>query len=829
MGLFGKNDKGQKPIEIQNTMEGVSANGHVINGINNRIEQHITYQKPTVVLPQPPPPVDEYCGREADAVKVLELLDNSHAVLVHTWGGIGKTEFALKLAQDRFFGKAVFFDCSNSVDTALANCTSGTTDYNQQVACAVNELREKEDWLAVFDNIQSAGDAAKVLERFNSFGIMLLMTARQNFNTSGCGKYELPTVEDGAELFRRYHIDEENGERRAYSEEELSCVNEIVRLAGGHTLTLELLAKTCRASGRSVFDILNAMEEKGFSLEGIAAKVTRKNADEAHRFIEHLEKLYDIAGVVENHSELIPLMKKLCVLDVSDTPSAELIRWCVIEDNDSLNELARLGWLREKALRYTMHNVVSEVLKRKLEPSYSDIEDTAEAINNELIAVWNDVERSYTPQPVQLQAKALLRLLKEDQPLLGGIANNAGLIEREQGRYAEALDYYKKALAIREKVLGKEHPSTATTYNNIAGLYHDMGDHEQALEYYKKALAIREKVLGQEHPSTATTYNNIALLYKSMGEYEQALDYYKKALEIYEKVLGKEHPDTATMYNNVAGLYRAKGEYTKALEYYKKDLAITEKVHGKEHPYTATTYNNIALLYKSMGDHEQALDYYKKALAICEKVLGKEHPYTATTYNNIAVLYRSMGEYKLALEYYKKDLAITEKVLGKEHPSTATTYNNIALLYQDMGDHEQALDYYKKALAIREKVLGKEHPDTAITYNNIAGLYQAMGDHEQALGYFKKALAIDEKVLGKAHPSTATTYHNIAALQLKLENLDDAARYFAAALKIYSLRNMEKDVCDELEGLIMVYSAKGGKPEGFQAWLDALLASPELP
>ncbi|MBR5949366.1 MAG: tetratricopeptide repeat protein, partial [Clostridia bacterium] len=520
MGLFGKNDKGQKPIEIQ--MKDVFANGDIIGGINNRIEKHITYQKPTVVLPQPPPPVDEYCGREADAFKVVELLDNSHAVLVHTWGGIGKTEFALKLAQDRFFGKAVFFDCSNSVDTALANCTSGTTDYNQQVACAVNELREKEDWLAVFDNIQSAGDAAKVLERFNSSGIMLLMTARQNFNTSGCGKYELPTVEDGAELFRRYHIDEENGERCAYSEEELSCVNEIVRLAGGHTLTLELLAKTCRASGRSVFDILKAMKEKGFSLEGIAAKVTRKNADEAHRFIEHLEKLYDIAGVVENHSELSPLMKKLCALDVSDTPSAELVRWCVIEDNDSLNELARLGWLREKALRYTMHNVVSEVLKQKIEPSYSDIEDTAEAINNELDSVWNDVERRYTPQPVQLQAKALLRSLKEDQPLLGDIANNAGLIERAQGRYAEALEYYKTDLAITEKVLGKEHPSTATTYNNIAVLYQAMGENEQALGYCKKALAIFEKVLGKEHPDTAGPYNNIAGLYQAMGEYTLA-------------------------------------------------------------------------------------------------------------------------------------------------------------------------------------------------------------------------------------------------------------------------------------------------------------------
>ena len=37
-----------------------------------------------------------------------------------------------------------------------------------------------------------------------------------------------------------------------------------------------------------------------------------------------------------------------------------------------------------------------------------------------------------------------------------------------------------------------------------------------------KDLAVREKVLGTEHPSTATTYNNIATIYQDMGKLEQA-------------------------------------------------------------------------------------------------------------------------------------------------------------------------------------------------------------------------------------------------------------------------------------------------------------------
>ena len=539
--------------------EHITAEGSVQIGNNNSITQNYFSSAPKAYLPAPPPPVDEYCGHENELNEIFERLTCGRNVLLHTWGGVGKTEFALKLAAEHFSGNAVFFDCSNSVNTALANCTVGSTDFGQQINCAVQELRERSSPLAIFDNVQSAQDAKTALSLLNGSGVRVVLTARKKLELNGCDEHELSTLgNDAAELFHRYHIEKENGVRRPYSEDELACVEKIVKLSGEHTLTLELLAKTCRASGRSVFDILKAMNEEGFSLEGINTRVVRQNEDTALRFIEHLEKLYDISGIVNEHAELIPLMKKLCVLDVSECHARDLVRWCTEEDNDRLNQLARLGWLREKGLRYTMHNVVSEVLKRKLEPKFADIEETAKALNMELDAIWNDTERRYSPQPALARARALLGACSEAQPLLGRIANDVGLIEQAQGRYNDSMACLEKALEIAKKALGKEHPSTATTYNNVALLYSDMGDYKQALDYYEKALEIKERVLGKEHPSTAATYNNIAGLYQAMGDYKQALDYFEKALAIAEKVLGKEHPSTVTVKNNINRLLSEK-------------------------------------------------------------------------------------------------------------------------------------------------------------------------------------------------------------------------------------------------------------------------------
>jgi len=115
------------------------------------------------------------------------------------------------------------------------------------------------------------------------------------------------------------------------------------------------------------------------------------------------------------------------------------------------------------------------------------------------------------------------------------------------------------------------------------------GQYWEAQPLLEKVLAIRRKVLGEEHPDTATSYNNLSLSLNPQRKYAAAEAGYKKALDIYRKTLGEEHPSTATSYTNLAGNLNAQGKYAAAEESYKKALAIRRKVLGKEHPSTATS------------------------------------------------------------------------------------------------------------------------------------------------------------------------------------------------------------------------------------------------
>ena len=73
---------------------------------------------------------------------------------------------------------------------------------------------------------------------------------------------------------------------------------------------------------------------------------------------------------------------------------------------------------------------------------------------------------------------------------------------------------------------------------------------------YQRALAIREKVLGPDHPNVAQSLNNLATLYHAQRKYVEAEPLYKRALTIWEKALGPDHPNVALALENYAKLLR---------------------------------------------------------------------------------------------------------------------------------------------------------------------------------------------------------------------------------------------------------------------------------
>ena len=132
-------------------------------------------------------------------------------------------------------------------------------------------------------------------------------------------------------------------------------------------------------------------------------------------------------------------------------------------------EEGRQNWEASKAIR-------TEVLTRSIK-AYGE-EDYRVA----------DARRAIT------QVGILERLTADQREQLADAdARNTRFIRfYREGNYAAAIKLAGETLSVREKILGPEHPDTATSLNNLAELYRVQANFADAGPLHQRALKIRE-------------------------------------------------------------------------------------------------------------------------------------------------------------------------------------------------------------------------------------------------------------------------------------------------------------------------------------------------
>lgn len=83
------------------------------------------------------------------------------------------------------------------------------------------------------------------------------------------------------------------------------------------------------------------------------------------------------------------------------------------------------------------------------------------------------------------------------------------------GRKSEIEPYYRRALAIREQMLGENHPDTLAMATALANLLQDEGKKQEAEGLYRRAMESRENTLGSKNPDVLNSITNLAMLLKS--------------------------------------------------------------------------------------------------------------------------------------------------------------------------------------------------------------------------------------------------------------------------------------------------------------------------
>ena len=79
----------------------------------------------------------------------------------------------------------------------------------------------------------------------------------------------------------------------------------------------------------------------------------------------------------------------------------------------------------------------------------------------------------------------------------------------------------RETLALRGKILGKEHPSRPGSMSSLAEVLGGQGKYAEAEVMYRETPALREKIQGKKHPDTLRSMNYLALALIGQGKYAE--------------------------------------------------------------------------------------------------------------------------------------------------------------------------------------------------------------------------------------------------------------------------------------------------------------------
>jgi CHAT domain-containing protein/tetratricopeptide (TPR) repeat protein len=243
-----------------------------------------------------------------------------------------------------------------------------------------------------------------------------------------------------------------------------------------------------------------------------------------------------------------------------------------------------------------------------------------------------------------------------------------GNLYRATGKYAQAEEQLGRALALRQQRLPASHEWIAASLNDLGLVYGDI-DNDKAISYFEKALAIYQRLHGRDHPKIAIAETNLGLSYSRLELYGDATNNFESALKIWERIYPNAHPTKAFLLYNLGETYWKLHDAKAAVEYYRKALMIYQQSYGNKHPDIATVHNALGRISLHQRDFQAALSHYQNAMIANVRNFNDEdskaNPRINEIYNG-RILLNSLLYKAQALEarYYHESIKLSDLTLG---------------------------------------------------------------------------------------------------------------------------------------------------------------------
>ena len=161
------------------------------------------------------------------------------------------------------------------------------------------------------------------------------------------------------------------------------------------------------------------------------------------------------------------------------------------------------------------------------------------------------------------QARPILPRMKS-RIIRAEFVREEALLAAAQGDDQKAVRLFEEAIAGFSRQYGATNLIHAQCAEELADVLVQSGSIDRARAEYNRALGIREKAVGKEHPAYANGLVTMARFRAQQSEIPEAKTSLEEALRVYRASYGERPKDLAAKLNNCAQVYHSLGDKEKA-------------------------------------------------------------------------------------------------------------------------------------------------------------------------------------------------------------------------------------------------------------------------
>ncbi|WP_137173627.1 tetratricopeptide repeat protein [Massilia sp. HP4] len=277
-----------------------------------------------------------------------------------------------------------------------------------------------------------------------------------------------------------------------------------------------------------------------------------------------------------------------------------------------------------------------------------------------------------------------------------------GQLCRRERRRDEARACLQESLALRERLLGDEHPATRAGRAALAALLLENGDLHDARRHYDLLVQACMRKAGPDDPETLAARSQLARALAGLGEGERALALHEQVVSTCERALGAEHLVTLDCLEDLAHSLVQQREFERARIVHERVLDARRRGQGGEHADTLRCGQRLALLLGETGELGNARRMLESVLRAHERHDGPDAAGTLAAREALAEILAAQGDLA-AVRSIQESLARTrERHLGACHPETLNMQLRLASTLGQQGEAEAARRLRERVAELRQ-------------------------------------------------------------------------------------------------------------------------------